>query len=33
MRGREAQHSQAHKAKLDYSGTALVDMPGEKKAR
>ena len=29
MRGREAQHSQAHKAKLDYNGTALVDMPGE----
>jgi hypothetical protein len=26
---REAQHSQAHKAKLDFNGTSLVDMPGE----
>ena len=26
---REAQHSQAHKAKLDFNGTSLIGMPGE----
>ena len=26
---REAQHSQAHKAKLDFNGTSLTGMPGE----
>jgi hypothetical protein len=26
---REAQHSQAHKAKLDFNGTSLSGMPGE----
>lgn len=26
---REAQHSQVHKAKLDYNGTSLIDMPGD----